>query len=106
MSSLAEKVETLKLTDVGNVEPKSADYITEPVVGSEDKEEQIVETAQVETKKKNKKKDNTLKAADEIPAPAEPEKETKVLSEVSGNASDENLCAFFKKTGPTKGRFQ
>ena len=42
MSSLAEKVETLKLTDVGNVEPKSADYITEPVVGSADKEEQIV----------------------------------------------------------------
>ena len=68
-----EKVETLKLTDIENVEPKSVDSITEVVVGCEDKEEQIGETAQVEAKKKNKKKkkkDNTTKAADEVPAPA------------------------------------
>ena len=56
MSSLEEKVETLKLTDIENVEPKSADSITEPVLGSEDKEEQIIETAQVEPKKKNKRR--------------------------------------------------
>ena len=64
MSSLEEKIETLKLTDVENVEPKSADSITEVVVGYEDKEEQIGETAQDESKKKNKKKkkkDSTTK---------------------------------------------
>ena len=85
------------MTNIENLEPKSADSITEPVLGSEDKEEQIVETAQVEPKKKNKKKkkkDNTTKASDEVPAPVEPEQETKVLSEVSGNTSDEKLCAF------------
>ena len=91
------------MTDVENVEPKSADSITEPILGNENQKEQIVETAQVEPKKKNKKKkkkDNTTKAADEVPAPAEPE--TRVLSEVSGSTSDEKLCAFCKKTGPTK----
>ena len=100
-----EKVETLKLMDIENVEPKSVDSITEVVVGCEDKEEQIGETAQVEAKKKNKKKkkkDNTTKAADEDPAPAEPEKETNVVNEVSGNTSDEKVCTFCKKTGPTK----
>ena len=57
MSSLEEKVETLKLTDIENVELKSVDTITEAVVDCEDKEEQICETAQVESKKKNKKEE-------------------------------------------------
>eukprot|EP00092_Neocalanus_flemingeri_P073509 GFUD01090712.1.p3 GENE.GFUD01090712.1~~GFUD01090712.1.p3 ORF type:complete len:172 (-),score=70.45 GFUD01090712.1:59-574(-) len=61
------------------------------------------ESTTAAAKKKNKKKKKKDKPTEAETAPEkESTEEPKVLGEISGNATDEKLCAFCKKAGPIK----
>ena len=99
MSLLEEKIETLKLfDDTENVETNDSDTLKESTL------ENINGDINVADKKKNKKKkkkdkpappDTKTESATSLEAPA-------VLGEANENITDEKLCAFCNKSGPTK----
>ena len=103
MSTIEEKVETLKLEDdTENVNPcveETVEKATAPT--DEGKNENDAETAAKKKKKKKKKEAASKSTPVEDPVPA-PEDKPKVLGEINENVSDEKLCAFCKKAGPTK----
>ena len=104
MSTIEEKVETLKLEDddTENVNPcveETVKKATNPT--DEGKTENDPDTAAAKKKKKKKKKEAAPPSAP-VEEDAVPDNAPKVLGEINENATDEKLCAFCKKAGPTK----
>ena len=102
MSLIEEKIEALKLADdTDNVEPDDSGTLKESTL------ENINGDNNVADKKKNKKKKKKDKPAPPPDTATETESPTSldgpaVLGEVNENITDEKVCAFCNKTGPTK----
>ena len=105
MSSLEDKVETLKLVDdIENMKPNNDE---DTLKNSAAVVETGIENGEVTVKKKNKKKKKNNKpeiVTDEPVAETATalEEDTNILGEVDGNSFDGKLCAFCKKAGPIK----
>jgi len=102
MSTVEEKIESLKLEDEVKIANScKEESVKEPSSPVDDVEKENNTEAIAKKKKKKKKK----AASSEEPI-AEDVKvsdgEPKVLGEVDENISDEKLCSFCKKSGPTK----
>eukprot|EP00092_Neocalanus_flemingeri_P020436 GFUD01022139.1.p2 GENE.GFUD01022139.1~~GFUD01022139.1.p2 ORF type:complete len:199 (+),score=84.09 GFUD01022139.1:45-641(+) len=92
-----------KPTVENTVEEDSEKPTVENTVEDGDKPAAAEESNTTAAKKKNKKKKKKDKPTEAETAPEkESTEEPKVLGEISGNATEEKLCAFCKKAGPIK----